>query len=231
MLSLDFVLGKRMFAKSKHYIITGLMIAIFAQTDKIMLKSMIGEISTGYYSAAVAIASASSFVYLAIIDSFRPVIFSAQNNSEQFKLNLKRLYCIVIWLSLFQSAVMTLFSNLFVNVLYGEEYAASSTILQVVVWFITFSYLGSIRNIWILANNMQKYLWIINASGACLNVILNWIMIPHLGAIGAAIASVLTQMFANFILGFIIPSIRENNFLLLQSLNPKYICNMIRKDN
>ena len=228
---LDFALGKRMFAKSKHYIVTGLMVAIFSQTDKIMLKSMVGETSTGYYSAAVAIASVSSFVYVAIIDSFRPVIFSSQDNNEQFKLNLKRLYCIVTWLSLFQSAVMTLFSDLFVNILYGAEYTASSAILRIVVWFITFSYLGAIRNIWILSNNKQKYLWIINASGACLNVVLNWIMIPHLGAIGASIASVLTQIFANFILGFIIPPIRENNFLMLQSLNPKHIYNMIKKDN
>lgn len=230
-LSLDFALGRRMFAKSKHYIVTGLMVAIFSQTDKIMLKSMVGETSTGYYSAAVAIASVSSFVYVAIIDSFRPVIFSSQDNDEQFKLNLKRLYCIVTWLSLLQSAVMTLFSDLFVNILYGAEYTASSAILRIVAWFITFSYLGSIRNIWILANNKQKYLWIINASGACLNVVLNWIMIPHFGAIGASIASVLTQIFANFILGFIIHPIRENNFLMLQSLNPKHIYNMIKKNN
>ena len=163
-----------MFAKSKYYIVAGLMVAIFSQTDKIMLKSMIGEEATGFYSAAVAIASVSSFVYVAIIDSFRPIIFSAENNSEQFNLNMKRLYCLVIWLSLLQCVVMTLFSNMFVKVLYGAEFAASATILRIVVWFITFSYLGSIRNIWILAKNKQKYLWIINASGAGLNVIINF---------------------------------------------------------
>lgn len=229
-LSVDFSLGKRMFAKSKHYIVTGLMVAIFSQTDKIMLKTMVGEASTGYYAAATAIASVSSFVYVAIIDSFRPVIFSSEND-EHFNLNLKRLYCIVFWLSLLQGVVMTMFSGLFVTVLYGTEFAPSSAILRMVVWLIPFSYFGSVRNIWILAKNKQKYLWIINASGAFFNVLLNWIMIPYIGAIGAALASVVTQIFTNFILGFIMTPIRENNFLLMQSLNPKYIYNLIKKDH
>ncbi|MBR3966519.1 MAG: flippase [Clostridia bacterium] len=228
--SFDFSLGKRVISKSKHYIIPGLMVAIFAQTDKIMLKSMIGEAEIGYYSAATAIASISSFVFTAIIDSFRPVIFSDLNNEASFRLNLRRLYCIIIWLSLLQSVFMTIFSDLFVYILYGSEYAASSNILRIVVWLTTFSYFGAVRNIWILAKNKQKYLWIINALGACMNVVLNLIMIPFFGAIGAAIASVFTQMFTNFILGFILTPIRENNSIVIESLNPKLILDLIKKD-
>ena len=228
--SFDWSLAKRLFGTSKYYIVTGLMTAIFSQTDKIMLKSMAGETATGYYSAAVAIASIPTFVYAAIIDSYRPVVFAAQNDEKRFELNLRRLYSIVIWLSLLQSVFMTIFSDLFVGILYGEAYAPTSTILRIVVWFVTFSYLGSIRNIWVLAKNKQKYLWIINASGALLNVALNWAMIPFLGAVGASIASVLTQMFANFILGFILRPIRENNKLLLKSLNPKTIYELFRTD-
>ena len=228
-LSVDISLGKSMFAKSKYYIVTGLMVAIFSQTDKIMLQNMLGEDATGYYSAAVAIASVSSFVYVAIIDSFRPVIFSDQGNEARFELNLKRLYAIVIYLSLAQSAVMTLFADLFVNVLYGAEYVSSVEALRIIVWYITFSYLGSIRNIWILAKNKQKYLWSINASGAALNVILNYILIPSFGVSGAAIASLFTQMFTNFLIGFVIPPIRKNNTLMIESLNPKYICSLLNK--
>lgn len=228
-LSVDISLGKSMFDKSKYYIVTGLMVAIFSQTDKIMLQNMLGEDATGYYSAAVAIASVSSFVYVAIIDSFRPVIFSDQGNEARFELNLKRLYAIVIYLSLAQSAVMTLFADLFVNVLYGAEYVSSVEALRIIVWYITFSYLGSIRNIWILAKNKQKYLWSINASGAALNVILNYILIPSFGVSGAAIASLFTQMFTNFLIGFVIPPIRKNNTLMIESLNPKYICSLLNK--
>ena len=40
-LEVSFATFRRLFSKSKHYIVTGLMITIFAQTDKIMLKLML----------------------------------------------------------------------------------------------------------------------------------------------------------------------------------------------
>ena len=124
---------------------------------------------------------------------------------------------------------MTVFAELLVNILYGAEYSFSVPILRIVVWFVTFSYLGSVRNIWILSKEKQKYLWMINASGAVLNVLLNAILIPIIGEIGAAIASVVTQLFANFIIGFIMVPIRENNFLIIKSLNPCVLIDMIKK--
>ena len=106
--------------------------------------------------------------------------------------------------------------------LYGEAYTASVPVLRILIWFIVFSYMGTVRNVWILAEQKQKYLWIINLSGALFNVILNAVMIPHWGAAGAAFASLLTQFFTNFVLGFIIKPIRENNRLMLRGLNPVF---------
>ena len=56
-----------------------------------------------------------------------------------------------------------------------------------------------------------------NASGAICNLILNWIMIPLWGVNGAAIATLVTQLFTNFIVGFFFREIRENNFLILKA--------------
>jgi Na+-driven multidrug efflux pump len=98
---------------------------------------------------------------------------------------------------------------------------ASVKILQVLVWFVMFSYMGSVRNIWILAEGKQSILWKINLTGALVNVILNLFLIPWLGAVGAAIASLVTQIVANFVFGFIAKTLRPNNKLLLKGLNPK----------
>ena len=162
--------GKDMFARSKHYIFSSMMVTIFAQTDKIMIKMMLDESSTGYYGAAVACAGMTSFVFTAIIDSFRPAIFEGQKESKRiFKHRLTMLYSIVIYLSLAQSVVMTLFSRWIIFILYGTAYNPAISALQIIVWYTTFSYMGSVRNIWILANDKQKYLWQINMSGAIAN--------------------------------------------------------------
>lgn len=220
----------RLVSKSRYYIVSSLMVTFFAQTDKIMIKLMIGDAATGFYSAAVACAGITSFVFSAIIDSFRPSIFeSAQNSTVQFEKNMSRLYCVVIYLSLAQSLIMTVFAKLVVNVLYGASYFPAISALQLIVWYTTFSYLGAVRNIWILSEGKQKYLWMINLSGAITNIVLNFLLIPTMGINGAALASLITQIFTNVIVGFIIKPIRYNNWLMLRGLNPKLILNFVKE--
>ena len=226
-LSFSWETAKRLFSKSRYYIISSLMVTVFAHTDKIMLKLMINDEDTGYYSAAVTCASLSGFFFAAIIDSMRPSIFSAQKQSEErFQERLTLLYSIVIYLSLLQSLVMTIAARFIITMLYGEEYSLASGALRIVVWYTTFAYLGSVRNIWILAKNKQKYLWIINMSGAIANVVLNFALIPLCGLHGAAAASLITQIFTNVIIGYIIRPISYNNKIMLDSLNPKVLLHM-----
>ena len=229
-LSFSWELGKKLFSRSKHYILSTMMVTIFAQTDKIMIKHMIDESSTGYYGAAVATAGMTSFVFSAIIDSFRPYIFEGnKKNEEVFEHRLTLLYSIVIYISLVQSVFMTLLARYIILALYGSAYAPAGSALQIVVWYTTFSYIGSVRNIWILVHNKQHYLWLINMSGALANVAINIALIPVIGINGAAIASLTTQFFTNVIVGYIIKDIRPNNAIMVRSLNPKLLIEATRK--
>lgn len=216
--------AKKMFSKSKHYILASLMVVVFQSTDHIMITNIVSEEENGFYTAAITSAAVVQFVYTAIIDSFRPVILSAkkEGNKEYGKL-VSMLYSIITYLSIAQCIVFTVFAELIIFILYGEDYTASVSVLRILIWFIVFSYMGTVRNVWILAEQKQKYLWIINLTGALFNVILNAFMIPYWGAWGAAFASFLTQLFTNFVLGFIIKPIRENNRLLLAGLNPVFV--------
>lgn len=222
-LSFSFERVKKLFSKSKHYIFSSLMTVVIHNTDHIMITTMVGKEENGYYTAAITCASVAQFVYTAIIDSYRPLILSCKkDNEDQYRKNVSGLYCIIIYLAFAQSIVFTFFSKLIVGLLYGEEYMISAKILQFLIWYLAFSVMGTVRNVWILAEQKQKYLWIINFSGALINIILNALLIPEIGAIGAALASFVTQFTINFVLGFVIKPIRENNRLLLKGLNPKF---------
>lgn len=223
-------IGKRMFSNSKHYIVSNLMITIFAQTDKIMLKAIVNDTAVGYYSAAVTCAGVSSFVFSAIIDSFRPSIFQHKkaNDQEGYEKNIQRLYCVVIYAALIQSAIMTILSNYIILILYGNNYLPAVPALKVIVWYTTFSYMGAIRNIWILGENKQKYLWILNLCGALMNIILNALLIPSYGILGAALASLVTQIFTNVIMNVIVWPLRHNNYLIIKGLNPKLLVELVK---
>lgn len=223
-LSFSLSVAKRMLCVSRHYIVSSLMITIFVQVDRIMITLMINETANGYYSAAVSCAGIFAFVFSAIIDSMRPKIFESKKiGKEAFELNVSRLYCVITYASLAQCLVMTLFADPIMLIVYGAEYKPAINVLRLVVWYATFSYYGAIRNIWILAENKQKYLWIINVTGAVANVLLNALLIPGWGIMGAAFASLLTQFFTNVVVGFILKPIRYNNRLMLKGLNLKVL--------
>lgn len=228
-LSFSWSVSKRMLSSSKHYIIPGLMVVIFAQTDKIMLTLMVNETVTGYYSAAVASAAITNFIFAAIIDSARPAIFeSKKKDQKDFEKNVSRLYSVITYLSLAQCIGMTVLAKPIILVMYGEAYYPAIAALRLIVWYTTFAYFGAIRNIWMLAEEKQKYLLPINLAGALANVLLNAVLIPFMGMMGAALASLVTQFFTNVIVGFILTPIRKNNFLMIKGLNISCILKMIR---
>ena len=221
-LSVSLPLAKSMFAKSKYYIVAFMMNMIYANTDHVMLQIMIGASENGYYSAAYMCTSVVAFVYAAIIDSARPVILESKQKSQaEFERNMIWLYAIVCFICFAQSICFTVMAKLVVYILYGAEYDAAVPVLQILVWQLAFSYMGAIRNIWILSEEKYSVLWKINMAGSISNVILNALLIPRWGACGAAFASVLTQIITNFVVGFVLKSVRENNRLLMKGLHPK----------
>lgn len=223
-------IAKRMLKSSKHYIIPFIMISIYVQTDKIMIKSMINETHVGYYSAALTCGNIASFVYTAIADSFRPIIFQAKKSNDDicYEKNLIRLTSIVFYLAFFQSLFFTFFAPLIVNLLFGQQYASSILALRIIVWCQTFSYLGTTRNIWVLAENKQRYLWITSLIGIIVNICLNYAFIPIWGIYGAAIASLITQIFTNIVVNVIVYPLKHYNYYILKSLNPKHIISIIK---
>lgn len=209
--------------KSKYFIIPNIMLTIFGQTDKVMLKWMMGNEEIGLYTAAYTCAGVLSFVFVAIIDSFRPVILeSYKTSSHLFAENMKSLFSVLIYLSLVVCIVVTLLSDLIIILLYGIDYILASDVLKVTVWHTIFTYIGPARDTWILANRKQSILWKINLAGAIINIILNVIFIRLWGVIGAACASVISQICVYIILGMIVSPIKECTIMMIKSFNPKY---------
>lgn len=227
--SFSFIEAKKLLSVGRYYILAELMVVIFAQTDKIMLKHMMDSAAVGYYAAAVTCANMFAFVFSAIIDSARPVIIEAkQSSNAEFEKKMTMLYSVIFYLALAVSCCITLFAPLIIKILYGAEYNAAIAPLRLIVWYIAFSLFGSVRNIWILAEKKQQYLWRINICGAITNVILNAVVIPIWGVMGAALTSLVTQIFTNVIVGFIIKPIRPNNKLMFLGMDFRMFVDLVK---
>lgn len=212
--------------QSKHYIIPGLMGLVLAQSDRIMIRFICGDTELGYYSAATSIAGIPSFVFSAIITSFRPSILEVQALTDCYQKRMTKLYGIITYFALTQAVAITFLAQPIVKVLYGADYVHAIPVLQLTIWYTIFSYIGAVRMVSILAEGKQRYLWIISFSGMLLNVFLNTILIPKYQSSGAAFATVITQIFTNIILVYLIKPLRNNIWYIANGLR---INNLIEK--
>lgn len=218
-LSFSWKYGKDMISRSYHFILSSVMVAIYGHTDKIMLKHMMDEIELGYYSTALAVCNMWCFVLQAIITSMQPSILEAFNKNDKtiFEQRNKQLYAIVFYLSVVVSTGITLLAPLIIRILYGDTFMGAVSPLRIITWYTAFSYLGVARNSWIVCNNTQKYLKYMYLVSAVGNVLMNLLLIPVMGTTGAALASLITQVFT-IIIPLFVKDMRENTIWILESV-------------
>ncbi len=215
--------GKYLLSKSYHYILSGMMVAIYGQTDKLMLKQMLDETVVGYYSLAASINTMWVFVLGAVIDSLYPTIMALYKSGDKsaFERKNRQLYAIVIYVSIFVAILFALFGKYAVVLLYGKQYEPAAMPLSIISWYTIFSYLGVARNAWIVCNNKQKYLKYMYFSAVVINIFLNFIFIPIWGASGAAFASLITQISTSIVLPCLIKDMRPNVRLMIEAFTLK----------
>lgn len=212
--------AKELFSSSYHFILAGLMVSIYASTDRFMLKQLLNEAEVGYYSTAVSVCSAWVFVLSAIIDSIYPDILQSFNSDKNiFEKKNKQLYAIVFYVSITASCLLSVFAEPIVYILYGNDYLPAAAPLRVITWYTAFSYLGVARNAWVVCYRKQNYLKYLYVGAAVLNVGLNMLMIPLWGASGAAAASLITQISTILVFPMFIRDLRPNVKLMIDAIS------------
>ena len=210
---------KKVLKNSYPFIFSGLLITIYGQTDKIMLKSMVDNASVALYTASLRLACALSVIPATFIEAFRPTVMVLRIHDERMYLKrFRQLYAVVFWFSVAYGVFMTAFSKPIILLLYGEKYLAAVPSLSLIVWYSAFSYFGAINNMYMVSEYKSRWVQLTTLSGAVVNVVLNFLLIPRLGIIGAALASLLTQFVANFAMFWAVKALRPGFWNMLRGI-------------
>lgn len=223
-IAFDYSTTLKLLKLSYPFIVSSFLMTIYGQTDKIMLKGMIDFESVGLYSVSLTLAGAISIIPSALIEGFRPDIMKYRNSNLQlYKRRFIQLYSLVFWGCITYGVVVTFFSRPLIQLLYGEQYLGAINSLSIIVWYTSFSYFGAINNMYMVAEGKSFWIQIITLIGAVLNVVLNFFFIPFCGIVGAAIASLITQIFGNYILMYLIKPLRGGFKLLNEGIIVKWV--------
>jgi len=200
--------------------LSGLAIVIYMKIDQVMLGNFLGAHEVGIYSAAVRIVEVWYFIPSVIAVSVFPSIMEAKKKSGQLYLRrLQDLYDIVAMPALVLALLATFFSRPIIVGLYGESYAAASTVLAIYVWSGIAVFLGVASSQYLMAENFVKYSMYRTIIGMVLNVVLNLLLIPKYGTTGSAWATLISFSVSTFSL-VVFPRTHPQVLMMLKSLIP-----------
>ncbi|MDH6018076.1 flippase [Vibrio splendidus] len=226
----NYIVAVNLIKDSWPLIFSSLLVTLYMKVDQVMLNNMLGPESVGYYTAATRLSEVWYFIPVVICNSLFPAILNAKKIShELFLERLQKLYDFMLWLALFIAFFVTLITEPLVDFLYGSAYSSSSLILLVHVWSSVFVFIGVASSKWFIAEGLQKQALYRTIAGLLVNVILNYLLIEKYGAIGAAFATLVSQMMASYL--FNLFNVKTRNVFFMQSrsiLFPIRFLKMIR---
>lgn len=188
--------AKTLLKDSWPLIISGLAVIIYMRIDQIMLGQMLGDESVGIYSAAVRICEVWYFIPMAIVASVFPSLMQNQD-LDAFAKNFQRLFDLMFAISFPMALLIAAFSSLIIRVLFGVDYLDASGVLSVYAWATLFAFLGVPSGRWYLYADLQKLALARTTLGAVVNVLLNMMLIPLYGPVGAAYATLVAIAISN----------------------------------
>jgi PST family polysaccharide transporter len=189
--------AKNLLKDSWPLALSGFAISVYMRIDQIMLGQILDDRAVGIYSAAVRISEVWYFIPMAIAASVFPAIIEAKKKSEEFYCQrLQKLYDLMVLVAVSIALPMTFLSGWIVTLLFGQAYAASGIVLAIHIWAGVFVFLGVASGKWFLVENLQKLAFYRTFWGMVINILLNVLLIPKYGVVGAAIATVISYSIA-----------------------------------
>jgi O-antigen/teichoic acid export membrane protein len=216
----DKKLATRLLNLSWPLIISGIMVSVYMKIDAIMLKEILGKDGTaaaGAYATVVMFSEALNFVPVAIVTSLFPAILNARRDDPvRYQKRLQNLFDLMVWLSL-AFAIVISFASPLIYTLFNPEYAQAAPVLSMHVWGSVFVFLGVASGQFLIAEGFSKLTFVRTGIGAIINILLNFALIPTMGMMGTAIATVIAYFSAAFLILFI-PKTRPQGIMMLKSL-------------
>ncbi len=200
-------------------IFSTLSIMIYLYIDQIMIGQLADSHAVGIYAAAVKLSENWAFLVSGITRSVAPYIMEGKNISEQVYYQRIQKLCSLLALIFYIIAIpCTLFATPIVVLVFGKGYAPAGVILSIHIWSSIWMFFGSVKQIWVAAEELTVFAMTASFIGAVMNIALNFWLIPIYKELGAAIATVISYFCADYLMCFIYPPARKFGWIMTKAV-------------
>lgn len=210
-------------------VLAGLSVILYMRIDQIMLGSISGPSETGLYSVAVLLSEVSWFLPVAVLTTLTPSMTRLWNRDPAAYIARLQL--------LFTGATATAYAVVVVSVgvgvwfiplVYGREFRDAVPVFVILMLSTPFVFLGVMQSLWTINSGQQGAALLRTGLAAVINVAANVILLPPLGARGAAITTVTAQAVAALFANAILPSTRPVMTMQVRALRLHGVAHLLR---
>lgn len=186
---------KTLLRKALPVAVTMVFTTVYFKIDIVML-SMYGVDNhrIGLYSAAVKLLEILNVIPAIFIGGIFPIMASfTENRKAELKTIFRKVFQVLVIIVIPVTVITTILSRDIITIIYGSEYSDSADALSILIWTSAFIFPNFILSSLIVIADRQSLNAVFSAFCLGLNVILNLLLIPLYGFIGAGMATVATD--------------------------------------
>ncbi|TAK30037.1 MAG: hypothetical protein EPO21_20015 [Chloroflexota bacterium] len=178
--------------------INNFLSTIFFRIDVLLLSVLSGagaNVAIGWYSTAYKFIDGLNFIPSLFTLALFPVMSRYADSAPDSLLRTYRVALkVLLIIGLPITIGTTVTADKIILLVFGQEYAPSALALQVLIWFLPFSFVNSVTQYVLIAVNRQRFLTGAFVIGAAFNILANAIAIPLFGYLGAAVVTILSEI-------------------------------------
>jgi O-antigen/teichoic acid export membrane protein len=181
---------------------------IYYHIDMVMLGKIKGEEVAGWYGVSYHLFFALATIPGAFLSAMFPVLSRLfKESGELLKKAFQKSFKVLVGAGIPASVGSFLLAEKIILFLFGPQYEHSIATLRILSFLIVFSYLNGLAGYFLISTNRQALTAKIMAATAGINIFLNIILIPRYSYIGAAYATVVSEIL--FLILFFLSARRE----------------------
>lgn len=192
----DWKLARTMLHESYPLMLNAFLINVFFQSDVFLLLPISGQVQVGWYNAAYKFINGLLIIPSTLTLALFPLFSNYGTTAKENLLRAYREALRILVTIAFPISVGTLFVAYdLIGTVSGNDYLPNTAIaLQILIWFLPFSYINGVTQYVLIAINKQRTItWAVIGS-VITNVGLNLIFMPAFGYKAASVMTILSEI-------------------------------------
>ncbi len=217
--TISWLRARVLLSESWRVFLSALLWIVYLRIDMMILRQLSSPEVVGKYAISARLAEMTYVFPSALVVATFPSIMAAKGRSEgEYKNKLQALLYILSFSGLAIMIAMWGFAEILLVPIFGNEYQESVGVVFVYMMSTPFMFLHYALSRWILIERQTMFGLCADFCGVILNVVLNFALIPLLGIIGAAIATVISYAFVAFVSLLLTRKTREMFVMIFAAL-------------